>query len=156
MGSGMIYLIIAAVLFVVAFISKCRFGLLGLALSAGSLLSGIWTYNAELVLAFLGVSSELLTTATISAVIILLPAGLLLFHGYAYKNSMGRVVGAALFTLLALAFLIEPLGYVLVPQGLAANLYDWIMVNRDMVIGVGLVLAVLDLFFTKPVRSPKK
>ena len=112
---------IAVLLFVSAYLTRRRFGLLGLALAAGSILSGIWGYDAGFIASGLGFPTGSLTTAVTLAIIVLLPAGVLLFHGYTYKTFIGRIVGAALFTLLALAFLIEPLGHVLMPQGFGAD-----------------------------------
>ena len=75
-------LIIIILLFFAAFITKKRFGLLGLALAAGSILSGIWSYEAGLIPSLFNIPSGSLTSAVVSSVIILLPAGVLLFHGY--------------------------------------------------------------------------
>lgn len=147
---------IAVLLFVAAFITRRRFGLLGLALAAGSLLSGIWGYDAGLIASGLGIPTGSLTTAIILAIIVLLPASVLLFHGSTYKTLIGRIVGAALFTLLASAFLIEPLGHVLMPQGMGADVYNWLSQNRMTIIGGGLIIAVVDLFLTKPAHLSEK
>lgn len=152
----LICIAIAIVLFVASFMHKRRFGLLGLALAAGSLLSGIWGYDAGLIVSGLGVPSGPVTSAVILAVIVLLPAVVLLFHGYTYNTLVGRVVGASLFTLLALAFLIEPLGHILMPQGFGADVYAWLTSNRTIIIGVGLTVAVADLFLTKPAHLSDK
>ena len=146
----LIFIAIAVALFVSSYMHKRRFGLLGLALAAGSLLSGIWGYDAGLIVGALGIPSGPLTSAVTLSIIILLPAIVLLFHGYTYNTLIGQVFGASLFTLLALAFLIEPLGHVLVLQGFGANVYDWLVGNRMMIIGAGLTIAVIDLFLTKP------
>ena len=152
----MVYVAVAVVLFIGSFAAKRRFGLLGLAMAAGSLLSGTWGYGVDLMINGIGFPSGLLTTAIVQSIIIMLPAGILLFHGYTYKTLFGRLVGSGLFTILATAFLIEPLGHVLVPHGLGANIYDWLVYNREMIIGVGLTLAVLDLFATKPAQLASK
>jgi len=152
----LICVVIALALFISTFITKRRFGLLGLALATGSILSGIWGYNAGLVASFFGIPSGSITSAVILALIILLPACILLFHGYTYRTLVGRVVGASLFTLLALAFLVEPLGHVLLLQGYSANAYDWLLNNRTLIIGFGLIIAIVDLFLTKPARLSDK
>lgn len=152
----LISIFIAAVLFGSAFMARRRFGLLGLALAAGSLLSSIWGYDVGLVVSGLGAPSSQLTSAVVSSLIILLPAGALLFHGYTYKNLIGRIVGASLFTLLAFAFLIEPLGHVLVLQGTGAVVHSWLMGNRTIIIGLGMVIAVVDIFLTKPAKLSEK
>ena len=156
MTSILIYIFIAVVLFASAFIAKRRFGLLGLALAAGSLLSSIWGYDVGLVVSGLGIPSSQLTSVTVSSLIILLPAGALLFHGYTYKNLVGRAIGASMFTLLAFAFLIEPLGHALMLQGIGSSIYGWLVGNRTIIIGLGMVIAVIDIFLTKPVKPPEK
>jgi hypothetical protein len=152
----LIFIIIVLVLFVPAFVAKRRFGLLGLALAAGSLLSSIWGYDVGLVVSGLGIPTSLFTTAVILSLIILLPAGILLFHGSTYKTLIGRVIGASLFTLLAFAFLIEPLGRVLMPTGFGLDVYHWLINNHTFIIGAGLIIAVFDLFFTKPAHLTDK
>lgn len=148
---------LAVIFFVSSYITRRRFGLLGLALAAGSLLSGLWGENAGFVVSALGIfpSGPLTTAITLSA-IVLLPALLLLFHGYAYKSTFGRVYGALLFTIVALAFLVQPLGYALPLKGFGVNAYDWLVQNKDLIIGGGMVIAVFDLFLTKPAHLAEK
>jgi hypothetical protein len=142
---------LAVVLFVAAFITRRRFGLLGLALAAGSILSTIWSFDAGLVVGAVGiVPPGQLTTAVTLSLIVLLPAIVLLFHGYTYKSLIGRIVGAILFTLLALAFLVQPLGVALPLDGIGTNIYEQLVKYKEVIISIGMVLAVLDLFFTKP------
>lgn len=152
----LVFLIIAAALFAGAFITKRRFGLLGLALTAGATLSTIWSYEAGLIISSTGlVPNGPITNAVALSVVVLLPAVLLLFHGQTYKSVFPRLIGAALFTLLALAFLVEPLGFILPLSGNAKVAYDILSEYKDLIISVGVALAVLDLFFTKPVRHEK-
>lgn len=151
-----IYGVVLVGLFAAAFVTKRRFGLLGLALAAGSLLSGIWGYDANLVAGFFGFRSGPMTSAIVTSLMVLLPPGLLLFHGYTYKSMFGRVIGAVLFSVLATTFLVEPLSHILTIQGPATIVYQWIVANRMTVIGVGLVAAIVDLFLTKPAHSSDK
>lgn len=143
--------VLAAGLFLGAFLSKRRFGLLGLALTAGATLSSIWSYDAGLVVSGTGlVPDGPLTNAIALSLIVLLPAIILLFHGYTYKENAARVIGSILFTLLALAFLVEPIGFALPLDGTAADAYRWLVDHREIIISIGVVLAIVDLFFTKP------
>lgn len=142
---------IALVLFIGAFITKRRFGLLGLALTAGATLSTIWSYDAGLIVSSTGlVPSGPLTNATTLCLIVLLPAIVLLFHGNTYKSPVARGVGAALFAILALAFLVEPLSTAFVLEGVSKQVYDTILQWREVIISAGVVVAVFDLFLTKP------
>lgn len=148
---------VAVVLFTLAFISKRRFGLLGLALTAGATLSTIWSYDAGLVISSLGILPEgVITQAVTQSLVVLLPAILLLFHGYAYKKIPGRIVGSLLFTVLALAFLAEPISYALPLDGINGQVYATIRNYKDVIISAGVVLSVVDLFFTKPVHLAEK
>ena len=152
----LICIVIAIILFIAAFITKRRFGLLGLALAAGSILSSIWGYDIGLVASGFGVVSNSTSSAIILSLIVLSPAVVLLFHGYVYKTLVGRVIGAILFTILALAFLIEPLSHILMPVGFGSEVYNWLITNRTFVIGTGLIIAVIDLFLTKPASLSDK
>jgi len=150
-----IFAAIAIALFAGAFLSKRRFGLLGLALTAGATLSSMWSYDAGLVVSSTGlVPDGPLTNAVALSLIVLLPAILLLFHGYTYKGLLGRVIGSILFAVLALAFLVEPISFALPLTGAANDAYVVLMQNKNLIISIGVVLAVVDLFFTKP--APKK
>ncbi len=152
-----IFIAVALALFMGAFLSKRRFGLLGLALTAGAMLSETWTYYAGLVVSATGLVPEgPITQAATQSLVVLLPAILLLFHGYSYKNMISRVIGSLLFTVLALAFLVEPIGFALPLEGIGADVYQWFVNNKQTIISIGVVLAVIDLFFTKPAKSSDK
>ena len=153
---GIIFGVLALALFAGAFFSRRRFGLLGLALTAGATLSSIWAYDAGLVISATGlVPAGPLTNAVALSAVVLLPAILLLFHGYTYKNVVGRVIGSALFAVLALAFLVEPIGFALPLEGSAADVYNWLVANKNLIISIGVSAAVIDLFFTKPAKKER-
>jgi hypothetical protein len=142
---------LAILLFAAAFATRRRFGLLGLALAAGSILSGLWGFDAGLVVSSVGIfPSGTLTNAVTLSLIVLLPSILLLLHGHSYKDFISRAIGSLMFALLALAFLVQPLGGVLPLDGAGLNVYAWLVHYKDVIISVGLILAVVDLFFTKP------
>jgi len=143
--------VLAVILFFTSFISKRRFGLLGLALTAGAMLSTIWSYDAGLIVSSLGVFPEgVITQAVTQSLVVLLPAILLFFHGYTYKGLLGRLFGSLLFTSLALGFLVDPVSYALPLDGVGGSVYKVIREYKNVIISVGVVLAVADLFFTKP------
>jgi hypothetical protein len=147
---------LALLLFAGAFISRRRFGLLGLALTAGATLSTLWSYEAGLVISSTGlVPDGPMTNATALSLVVLLPALILLFHGYTYKDILSRILGSFLFTVLALAFLLEPLQYILPLEGQTGEIYRLLNDNKGLVISVGVVLAIVDLFFTKPVKNER-
>ena len=157
MNAVIVLPIIAISLFLAAYITKRRFGLLGLALGAGATLSGIWSYDAGLVVGSLGIfpSGPITTAFTLSA-IVLLPSVILLFHGFTYKNFISRTIGAFLFMMLAMAFLVQPLGYAITIEGIGGDFYNWVDQYKNVIISVGMILAVGDLFFTKSASSLEK
>ena len=153
MTSLVILVAVALFLFAGSFFSKRRFGLLGLALAAGYVLSGLWQDTAELMVSMTGlVPSGVVSQFIATLILILLPPTLLLFHGYAYKSITGRLVGSALFTVLALAFLAGPMSKALVLDGIGAQAFQRILGNASLIIGIGVMAAVFDVFFSKPAR----
>lgn len=152
-----VFIGLVIVLFALSFISKRRFGLLGLALTAGATLSTMWSYDAGLVISSTGlVPSGPITNAVALSLVVLLPPIVLLFHGYAYKAMFSRIIGSILFAVLALAFLLEPIGFALPLSGTSAYLYHQALNYKDIVISVGVILAIADLFFTKPAHLAEK
>lgn len=145
--------VIAFVLFIMAFVSKRRFGILGLGLAAGSTLAKIWGDDAGFLASVLGIRQTTFSVAVILAVIILLPAFILFFHGSTYKGKFFRTVGSLMFATLAFAFLIDPLGHMLVLSGSGAEVFQKLSDNQSLIIGVGLILAVGDIFLTKPTSN---
>ena len=150
------YFSLAIVLFCLSFFAKRRFGLLGLALASGSVLSGIWGYDASLIASGIGLPSNKYVDAVVLAVIILLPAVILLFHGYKYRTLAGRVAGAILFTILALALLLVPLGGVWAPIGVGSSVFTSIKASDSFIIGTCLIVAVVDLFLVNPAVNSKR
>ena len=156
MSDLVICIVVVLAIFSLAYMTKRRFGLLGLALAAGSIMSNVWAYEAGLIAGALGFPLNLLTSTIILAVITLLPAGLLLSRAKTYKTNLGRLAGAALFTIVAVAFLIEPFSRIFILQGSAGQFYQQLLGYKDLIIGVGLIVAILDLFFAKTTESSEK
>ena len=153
----LVFIGLALALFALAFISKRRFGLLGLALTAGATLSALWGDTASILVSATGlIPSGSTTTAVALSVVVLFPAVVLLFHGYAYKDIFSRVIGSLFFTILAMAFLLEPVAHALPLEGMSASLFAQALTYKDAVISAGVVLAIFDLFFTKPKHSSDK
>ena len=156
----MILMILAGLvvaLFVASFFSKRRFGILGLGLAAGAIVSPIWGDTAGYVISSTGLVPEgpLVNVIAFSA-IILIPAVLFMFHGYTYRHIIGRVVGSLLFTVLAVAFLAGPIGDALDLTGPAKGAYDWLVANHEIIISLGVMIAVADLLFSKPAHKSEK
>lgn len=157
MNIVIVVLVILAVLFTVAYFTKRRFGVLGLALTAGAMLSEMWagTLTPYIEQAGLQVVAPPLETI-VSSMLILLPAILLLFSGPTYSKVFQRIVGASMFSLLAAAFLLTPLGNALIITGDGRQVYDFMTDNRSYIITAGIMFALIDLLMVKTPKAKDK
>ena len=154
MSFVVIFLIVIASLFALVFFTKRRFGVLGLALAAGAMLSNLWVGDLTPIIADAGfVLVKPPLASVVAASLILLPAVLLLFSGPTYKSMPQRIGGAIAFAILATALLLDPLGSALVIEGAGKSVYEYMTAHRTLIITVGLVLAVVDVFLTR--SSPR-
>ena len=144
-------------LFAGSFLSKRRFGMLGMGLAAGAIISPIWGDTAGYVISASGLVQEgPLVNAIAVSVLILVPAVLFMFHGYTYKHIFGRIIGSLSFMLLAAAFLVEPVGAAFVLSGPAADAYSWFVMYHELIISAGVSFAVADLLLARPVHKEEK
>jgi hypothetical protein len=150
MNVAIVYGVTLLLLFGLAYITKRRFGVLGLALAAGAMLSSLWAQQLTPLVKSTGIDIAVPPLATVVAVVlVLLPAVLLLTSGPTYHKKSEQVIGALLFAVLAVALLIEPLGSGLVLQGESKQVYDWFFQNRVYLVTAGLIAALADILFTK-------
>lgn len=156
MNVAVVFGVVLLLLFALAYFTKRRFGVLGLALAAGSMLSELWATQLTPVVRDAGLIVQNPPLITIvSVVLVLLPAIFLLFSGPTYNGTFQRVTGAFLFAALAFALLIEPLGSALVLQGEGRALYEFFVDNRVYIVTVGLIIAVFDLLGTHTAKAHK-
>ena len=157
MSVVVIFSVLIVGLFTTAFITKRRFGVLGLALAAGAILSSYWSKDVTAILRQSGIDLVLLPLPmAVAIVLILLPAVLLLLRGPVYKQLTGRIFGSIAFAALALAFMIEPLGSTLLLIGWERDVYNFFAENRVYIITAGIGVAVFDLIGTKAHKHPKE
>jgi hypothetical protein len=159
MNVAIIFAVIILVLFVLSYITKRRFSVLGLALAAGSILSTLWAQELTPVVRQAGFNVQNPPLITIvSILLVLLPAVVLLFSGPSYRDMPRRIIGAVLFASLAFALLIEPLGIALTLEDQGKMVYDFFVENRVYIITVGLVIAIIDLLsvHTSKTHKPEK
>lgn len=156
MNVAIVFIVVILILFGLAYVTKRRFGVLGLALAAGSMLSELWAAKLTPLVrdAGLDVQNPPLIML-VSVALVLLPAIFLLFSGPSYQGPARRLFGAFLFAALAFALLIEPLGSALVLQGDGRMIYQFFVDNRVYIVTVGLIFAVLDLLGAHSARAPK-
>lgn len=145
--------ILFAVLFGLAFLTKRRLGILGLALAAGSVISSLWVNDLTPLVAKAGFTlSQPPLESVVAAVLLVVPAAFLLIGGPVYKGSYGRVVGSLLFALLALFLMLDILESSLVIEGVGQTVFtmlrDWQMLGTSVI----LMLAIFDAL---SIRTPK-
>lgn len=139
---------IAVGLFLSAFITKRRFGVLGLGLSAGVVLSqyGGAILAQQLRSLPLGFSVDSYQSlATI--ILIVLPVIFLLVGGPVYSSRRSSVISSVGFVVLAMTLIIGPFS-ALVPADdhLSREAIVMVMNRQSTIIVVGVVLALIDIF----------
>jgi len=148
--------VVVASLSFLAYVSKRRFGTLGLALAAGYLIAESTAGYVAGLLSDEGVSFGIVSLQTIVAmVIILLPSFLLLFGGPTYGNKRSRLVGSILYASLALAFCLGALGHSLVLMGQERIIFETVWLYREQAIVALLCIAMIDMFMTHTISKSK-
>lgn len=141
-----LFMVLGLVLFGLAFMTRRRFGVLGLALAAGSLLSSLWATSLVTMIESMNNNlSGIAVAGYVAAALVLLPAVLLLFSGPAYRGAHSRLTGALLFAVFALILVSAPLGSALVLDDMGRTIYDALQHYQTYIITVGVALAILDL-----------
>lgn len=156
-----ILLVLAVVLFAIAYVTKRRFGVLGLGLTAGLVLSREVSKEVAGFLQYLDMPvGSLPFPVAASVLLILAPALLMLISGPKYSDHRLVLVGSAAFAVFAVVLLMGPLAPILVQserslQPLLTNIAQ----NSSLIIAVGVGAAVLDTMYAhgkKPLGKKSK
>lgn len=147
-------IVLLGILFALSYFVKRRFGVLGLALAAGSLIS----LNYATVLAdFLQLRGIVIVAppllVIVQALLVLLPPLILIFSGPSYKDHPARIIGSAMFAVLAFAFLLPALTLGLRLDDTSTAVFEQLQALQPTIIVIGLAAAVGDVLLT---HSPKK
>lgn len=143
-----IILVVLLALFGLAFVTKRRFGVLGLALAAGVVLA----QNASVFVAGYiksqSLSVEPLSYSSVATIaLILAPALILLAGGPTYNSKRAATVGAVGFALLGTLFLLGPLTTDLPSTDSAVrNVLNIIARYQNIIVICALVLALIDTY----------
>ena len=154
MNIVIVLIIIVVVLFAMTYITKRRFGVMGLALCAGYLISEMWT--AEVTPFVRGAGFDLLApplTSVVAAFLVLIPASLLVFSGPTYSKHWQRLLGACAFALLATSFILGSLGTALNLDESGKAIYTFLSENKTFIITAGIAYALYDVL---TMRTPKR
>jgi hypothetical protein len=150
--------IILFLLFGISFLSKRRFGTLGLGLAAGALLAQQLSRDVAVWLQQYDISIFDYTSVTLAAIILtLLPALVLLVSGPTYNSKKSAFVGSLAFGLMATMLLIGPIssGYPVTDLN-TVSVFDFIASYENLLIASGVVLAVVDSWLTHNFKSVGK
>lgn len=141
---------IILLLFVFAYVTKRRFGVLGLALAAGYVLSKLWETNIADYVSSSGIELEAVSPVTLATlVVILLPSVVLLFGGPTYKTKRGRLIGSLLYAVLAVVFSLDALQYTLVLMGPGKQVFDFLVQYQQIILTAALAGAVVDIMHAR-------
>lgn len=142
------------VLFLLAFVMKRRFGVLGLALAAGSLLSTYWSDAVQAFLEEQGITLVQPPLAGVVAVsLALLPALLLLFGGPVYSSKFQRILGGLLFATMAFLVVLPSLTTVFVIDPAVRPVIDSIAEYKNSILAALIVYATIDTMLAQG-KSP--
>lgn len=150
MEIAIIIFAIVLILFVCAYVTKRRFGVLGLALATGYVLSKLWETNITELVTQSGVEFDLISPVTaVTLGMILLPSVVLLFGGPTYKTKRGRLVGSLLYAVLAVVFSLDALQYTLVLIGPGKQVFDVLVQYQQLILTAALAGAVVDIMHAR-------
>lgn len=150
---------LAVSLFALSYFTKRRFGVLGLGLAAGLVLSQELTRYLATFLQYGDFPVEPLGyKASATVLLILAPAVVLLFSGPKYFHKRQAVIGSVLFAVLATTMLIEPLAWNLPTTDTSVEpVTSFIATNTPFIIITGVVVAILDTLHTHTSKAlPKR
>ena len=152
----MVLLGLAVALFCLAFLTKRRYGVLGLGLAGGLVLSQEISKDFAALLQSLDVPVEPLPfTAAASVVLILAPALIMLFSGPKYTDKRYAIAGSLLFAVFGTVLLLAPLVTSLPFSDRATiqPLISTIALNSPLIISAGVIAAVFDMMHAQG-KSP--
>lgn len=147
---------IAVALFLLAFVTKRRFGVLGLGLAAGVVLSQLWAVTLAAMLQGQGVPVSPLSYSTVAQLVIMLtPPLLLMIGGPWYHNLKGRLLGSLLFAVFATLFVVAPIMRDFVVAGDTSPVFEFIAQWQNVLIALGVALAIIDMLLAHGPKFPK-
>ena len=160
----MTLVILAVILFFIfcaSFLSKLRFGTLGLGLAAGALLASKSSRDVAMVLQQNDVSLFDFSSVSLAAMILtLLPALILLVSGPTYESKKMAFLGSLGFALMGTMLLLGPISNdLLITDVNTSMIFNFTATYENILIAGGVVLAVIDSWLThnfKPLGKKSK
>lgn len=151
-----VFAVFGAALFALPFLAKRQFGIPGLALAAGAMLASLWVGDVTPLIAQAGVVIvQPPLESIVTVVLTILPAVLLLPISPPASTPLRRIIGSALFALLAIALLLPAIHSALVIDESGMPVYEFFAQNRAAIVTFGLVAALFDILAKKRAKTPK-
>lgn len=153
----LVFIAMAGLLFALSFIVKRRFGVLVLALLAGSLLASLWTEALTPLIASTGIVTVRPPLSSIVALTVTLaPAFVLFLGGPAAHGKHERLIGSLIFALVATMLSFQWLNDALVIDGAGQVLHDFLSQYQALILTGGVIAAIVDVLMTHTVRHQGK
>lgn len=147
--AGLLVILLAAM-----FMTKRRFGVLALALCAGSLLAAYWTSGAVELLHQRGIHLTMPPLdAAVAAGLTVAPALALFVAGPKYTTIIPRIIGSLLFVALTFVLLAEPLQEAIMFDTTSQKVIETAVRYQNIAIAMAIGLAVVDIM---TIRSKKR
>ena len=150
-------IILALLLFFTAYVSKRRYGLAGLALVAGSIISASWTSYVTIALQEQGI--RLLSpplNVVVAIILIILPAIFLLVVGPKYHKKMQKILGSVLFALLGILLIIMAIMREAPDLMSDGQVGSMVTDSYAFIIVIGVTFAIIDTVMAHLPRKGKK
>ena len=146
--------IIFIALFALAFVTKRRFGILGLGLAAGALLASELTRDVAAIFEDYSVPVEPLSTlAAAKIALIILPPLFLLASGPSYTKRLEAFFGALGFALMATLLIIGPVTTSLpIEDATTAQFFDTVASHQSLMLAVMVGLSLGDVMLTHTLK----
>ncbi len=146
--------IVFGILFLVAYFSKRRFGILALGLCAGALLSQYFTSSAAALIESQGVQLIAPPLGTVVGVgLTMLPVLFLLTSGPEYAQKKSRVFGGLLFSVLGILFMVPVLRATVANDAIVEKFFMLVTNYGGVVTAALIIWAVLDTMFATSKKS---
>lgn len=149
----LVFSAIAVLLFALSYIVKRRFGVLVLALLAGSLLANLWTETLTPLVASAGIVTVRPPLSSIVALVVTLaPAFVLFLGGPAAHGKHERIIGSLIFAIVATTLSLNWINNALVIEGPGVALHDFLVNYQALILTTGVIAAIIDMLMTHTVR----
>lgn len=153
----MVICMIIAMLFLLGLFSKRRFGILGLALASGALLSSTLAKDTSIFIANLEIPTGNIPYLTVAKMLlIILPPFLLLLSGPAYSNRKKSILGAACFALLGTLLLLGPISEIVPYDDSARSLLNTVAPYSNISLAALIGVAIIDTWLTHATAGLKR